>query len=183
MNPTDNPDLPNDESVDHDCVVRLMLAVGSTLQAVKRMHTPAADSDHGATVILSMLYRCGPMRPSDLAQLTTLDLSTVSRHARSMETAGHLARVADADDRRAHRLALTDTGIELVEEHWEQRMTYLTSRLTGWTRQEAWTLADLATRFALDISGTPVMSMPDGETARAVHRAALQGAAKQPLHA
>jgi DNA-binding MarR family transcriptional regulator len=180
MNSTDIPDPPGDEPVDHDCIVHLMLAVGSAIQAFKRTHTTAADSDHGAIAIITVLYRCGPVRPSDLAHLTTLDLSTVSRHARSMEAAGHLAKVADPDDRRAHRLALTDTGIELVEELWEQRLTRLSGRLRDWTRQDAQTFAELATRFALDISGTTAPSMPDPETVRVIHRAALQGAEPPP---
>jgi DNA-binding MarR family transcriptional regulator len=181
--PPDSPDAAGGADADHECIVNLMLAIGAALQAAKRPHPAAADADHGGTALVSVLYRCGPMRSSDLAQVTMLDLSTVSRHARALEDAGHVARVADPDDRRAHRLALTESGFALVEEHWNQRLAYLTSRLAAWSREDARTLAELAARFARDVSGAAPLAMPDGESARAAHRAALHGRAEQPLHA
>lgn len=181
--PLDTPDDHDGAPADHECIVNLMFSVGAAMQAVKRAHAPTADADHGATALISVLYRCGPMRSSDLAQVTMLDLSTVSRHARALEEAGHVARAADPDDRRAHRLALTETGLALVEEHWNQRLAYLSSRLSGWSREDARSLAALVGRFARDVAGAAPPEMPDTESARAAHRAALRGDADQPLPA
>jgi len=163
-----------DEKLSQDELVAVVAAVGAALHGLKKMHTAdQGEIDHGASIVLGVLYRHGPKRPSDIAQLTGLDLSTVSRHARSQEDAGRVAKVADPADRRAHRLALTEAGIERVDEMWQRRLARLTEYIGHWSPEDARTLTVLAERLAGDLGQQLPIEMPDPDQVRATHRAAL----------
>jgi DNA-binding MarR family transcriptional regulator len=120
-----------------------------------------------------VLYRRGPSRPSEIAQHTNLDLSTVSRHARFQEDAGRLVKVADPADRRAHRLALTEAGIEHVDQLWRHRIERLETAVGHWSSEDARTLSVLAERLAGDLGLNTPITMPDPDAVRATHQAAL----------
>jgi len=150
----------------------LMQAIGGLVQALRNMK-PGNEIDNGARAIISVLYRCGPMRPSDLAGACILDVSTVSRHARQMEAEGLLAKIADPEDRRAHRVALTDAGITRVETIWNDRMSVLEQKLAGWSEAELGLLAQLSRRFCADVGFSGELTVPDPDEVRATHLAAL----------
>jgi DNA-binding MarR family transcriptional regulator len=156
-----------------DDVVAFMCAVGAALHAMKKMHTEQAEIDHGAAIVLSVLYRSGPKRPSDIAQLTGLDLSTVSRHARFQEDAGRVVKVADPVDRRAHRLALTSAGIAHVDQMWNNRIDRLGELIKHWSVEDARTLTALTERLIGDLGQKVPLEMPDPELVRATHAAAI----------
>ena len=161
-----------DHADDPSGIAELLQAVGSMVQALRMMKT-AGENDHGARVIISMLYRCGPMRPSDLAGTCMLDVSTVSRHARQMEIEGLLAKIADPEDRRAHRLALTSEGIDRVEAMWNERLSVLEQKLAGWSEPDVSNLVRLSRRFCADIGVTEHFTVPSSSDVRATHLAAL----------
>lgn len=154
-------------------VVGVLTAVGSVIHELKRVHAEHEGIDHGAAVILGALYRCGPQRPSELARLTSLDMSTVSRYARSLEDAGRVVKVADPADGRAHRLALTDDGIEHMQGLWRIRVERLMGLIGHWSAKDAATLSTLANRLAEDLGRQWTPTMPDPEDVRATHRAAI----------
>ena len=162
---TDRTDGPSDIS-------ELLQAVGGLVQALRSMKSPG-ESDHGARAILSVLYRCGPVRPSDLAGACTLDISTVSRHARQLESEQLVAKIADPEDRRAHRLALTETGIEKIEAIWDERMSLLEQKLSGWTGPDVADLVRLSRRFCADLGLPEQLTVPSPGEVREVHLAAL----------
>ena len=163
-----------DQQLSQDDLVAVISAIGAAMHGVKRLYTEDAEEiDHGATIILALLYRHGPKRPSDLAQLAALDLSTVSRHARLQEEAGRVAKVADPVDRRAHRLALTEAGIERFNELWRRRIDRLAEVIGHWTPEDARTLTVLAERLAGDLGQKVPFELPDPDQVRAIHRAAL----------
>jgi DNA-binding MarR family transcriptional regulator len=159
--------------VSRDDAVAFMSAVGTVLHALKKMHTEQDELDHGASVVLSVLYRLGPKRPSDIAQAAGLDLSTVSRHARFQEEAGRVVKVADPFDRRAHRLALTADGVEHIHQMWNRRLDLLTELIGHWSAEDVRTLTSLAERLAGDLGQKSVLEYPDPELVRATHEAAI----------
>lgn len=55
---------------------------------------------------------------SELADLATIDRTTLTRTVDRMQEAGWLARLADAEDMRVTRLALTASGKKLFERIW-----------------------------------------------------------------
>jgi DNA-binding MarR family transcriptional regulator len=156
-----------------DDTVAFMSAVGTVLHALKKMHNEQDEFDHGASVVLSVLYRLGPKRPSDIAQAAGLDLSTVSRHARFQEEAGRVLKVADPFDRRAHRLALTADGVEHIAQMWNRRLDRLTELVGHWSAEDVRTLTSLTERLAGDLGQKAVLDFPDPEHVRATHAAAI----------
>jgi DNA-binding MarR family transcriptional regulator len=164
--------LSTDRTDDPSGIGELVQAVGRMVQALRTMKS-TGENDHGAHVIISVLYRSGPMRPSDLAGTCILDVSTVSRHARQMESEGLLAKIADPEDRRAHRLALTEAGIDKVEAIWAERMTVLEQKLAGWSKTDVADMVRLSRRFCADVGLTEPVSVPGPEEVRAIHLAAL----------
>jgi DNA-binding MarR family transcriptional regulator len=163
-----------DRELSQDELVAVIGAIGAALHGVKKLHTAEYEElDQGASIVLGVLYRHGPKRPSDIAQIAGLDLSTVSRHARFQEDAGRVAKVADPTDRRAHRLALTESGLSRVDEMWQRRISRLGQIIGHWSPEDAKTLTVLAERFASDLGQKTPIEMPDPDLARATHQAAL----------
>jgi DNA-binding MarR family transcriptional regulator len=154
-------------------LVALITSIGGAMHALKRFYTEPEEIDHGSSLVLGVLYRRGPSRPSEIAQHAGLDLSTVSRHARFQEEAGRLAKVADPTDRRAHRLALTESGLEHVDQMWRRRIERLGATVGHWSAEDARTLSVLAERLAADLGLKTPITMPDHEAVRATHQAAL----------
>jgi DNA-binding MarR family transcriptional regulator len=163
----------HDSTDDPTDITELVRAVGGMAQALRSMKAPGGESDHGARAILSALYRCGPARPSDLAGTCTLDISTVSRHARQLESEGLVAKIADTEDRRAHRLALTEPGLDAVEAMWHERMSVLERKLSSWTAPDVSELVRLSRRFCADVGVSELITVPSPSQVREVHLAAL----------
>lgn len=160
-------------TLSRDEVVSFLTAVGAMVHAVKKLHTEQEEIDHGAAIVLSVLYRNGPKRPSDIAQLAGLDLSTVSRHARFQEEAGRVVKVADPLDRRAHRLALTESGLEHMNHLWNRRIDRVGELIKHWSTEDARTLTALTERLAADLGQKLPLEMPDPDLVRKTHAAAI----------
>ncbi|MGW1737196.1 MarR family winged helix-turn-helix transcriptional regulator [Nocardia sp. NPDC001965] len=68
--------------------------------------------------VLAALRRAGEpfeLKPSALADTLMLSRAGMTGRLDRLESAGYVRRIADAGDRRAVRVALTDTGRELVD--------------------------------------------------------------------
>ena len=76
---------------------------GALYAVVLRLSRLPVDEpvDKAGLAVLHETRRLGMVRPSDLAAQMRLDLSTISRHLRSPEQQGMVARTADPDDARA----------------------------------------------------------------------------------
>lgn len=156
-----------------DDVVAFMCAIGASLHAMKKLHVEQEEIDHGAAIVISVLWRHGPKRPSDIAHIAGLDLSTVSRHARFQEEAGRVVKVADPVDRRAHRLALTDEGVAHMNHMWNRRIDRLRELIRHWSPEDARALTALTERLAADLGQKVPLELPDPELVRATHAAAI----------
>ena len=67
---------------------------------------------------LAALYARQRSTMSEIADLATIDRTTLTRTIDRMEEAGWLTRLADADDMRVTRLALTAAGRKMFERVW-----------------------------------------------------------------
>ena len=67
---------------------------------------------------LAALYARQKCTRSDLADLATIDRTTLTRTVDRMEDAGWLSRMADSDDMRVTRLELTAAGRRLFDRIW-----------------------------------------------------------------
>ena len=69
---------------------------------------------------LAALYGREKCTMSELAELATIDRTTLTRTIDRMEEAGWLARVADAADMRVTRLELSPAGRRMFERIWPE---------------------------------------------------------------
>lgn len=91
-----------------------LLLRGNRAHLYDRLTAGVAGVDGTTYPVLSGLARTGPTTASRLADLIGLDRTVTTRYATRLEEAGLVARAADADDRRATRLSLTDEGRHAV---------------------------------------------------------------------
>jgi DNA-binding MarR family transcriptional regulator len=67
---------------------------------------------------LAALYSRKRSTMSELADLATIDRTTLTRTVDRMQDAGWVARIADSDDMRVTRLEVTAAGRKLFERVW-----------------------------------------------------------------
>lgn len=132
----------------------LIEAIFDLVGALKRR---AGDRDDPATVFLLRHVRAStPLRISDLAAFSRLDVSTVSRHVKQLDDAGLLRRTEDPDDRRVSRLQITDRGQALLEEAMGARAARLDHDIADWSDDDRATLFALLSRLARSVNRQPL---------------------------
>jgi MarR family 2-MHQ and catechol resistance regulon transcriptional repressor len=123
------------------------------MQAKNRHRAMENTPEHGRVSVLFVLAKLGPMRASALAKEVALDLSTVSRHLRTLEEEGYIAKSADPDDKRAFQVGVTERGHDFVERFWCERATVIRGALSAWTADDVHALTKLLDRFVRDTEG------------------------------
>ena len=125
----------------------------ATIRVGRRMRQrlPGEELEFSLIALLKALAHRGALRLTDLAAVLDLDASTVSRHVRTLEERGLVARTTDPDDGRATRLALTDDGRERLEAGAARRRALIAELLEDWTPEDRETLRRLLTRLADDV--------------------------------
>jgi len=68
--------------------------------------------------VLAALYARQKCTMSELADLATIDRTTLTRTVDRMQDAGWLSRLSDSEDMRVTRLALTAAGRKLFDKIW-----------------------------------------------------------------
>ena len=111
----------------------------------------AGDLDFSTFILLKTVAHLGPMRLSALAAELDLDASTVSRHVKSLEDRGLLARTGDPDDGRAFRVALSDDGNARIEEAAAHRRELIGSLVGDWSDQDREDLRRLLHQIVLSL--------------------------------
>jgi DNA-binding MarR family transcriptional regulator len=117
-----------------------------------RRSLDTAGLDPAAVVVLASARRLCPARPSDIACDIRLDLSTVSRHLRNLERDGYVDRTSDPDDGRAHRVAPTAQGEDVLQSVIAARSAVVDGALSHWTTDDRRTLTRLLRRLADDLT-------------------------------
>jgi DNA-binding MarR family transcriptional regulator len=108
--------------------------------------------DPAALHVVHMVSEHGPLRLTALAEVATLDASTVSRHVQHLEATGYLARTPDPADRRATLIELTGSGQALLRQALAVRGRLLDDVLAGWAPADREALARLLSRLAEDMA-------------------------------
>jgi DNA-binding MarR family transcriptional regulator len=107
--------------------------------------------DPGAFPLLLMLVRCGPRRQGELAEMSMLDPSTVSRYVGQLARAGYVERRPDPKDGRAVQLAASDSGARVAREIGTRRQEAIMSALASWDPTDIATLVTLLARLNDDL--------------------------------
>ena len=104
---------------------------------------------------LSARRRCSM---SELANLTTIDRTTLSRTVDRMQQAGWLVRLSDSRDMRVTRLALTAAGEKLFTRIWPAVERLNRAAVAGLPQAAIemlhWTLESMKTNLDRDLAGS-----------------------------
>ena len=108
--------------------------------------------DKAGLAVVHEARRLGIFRPSDLAGQMRLDLSTISRHLRSLELQGMVQRIPDPDDARAQRISLTTRGCDVLTRLLNHRAAVIREAIAHWPEGDRRILRQLLRRLADDLS-------------------------------
>jgi DNA-binding MarR family transcriptional regulator len=108
--------------------------------------------DPSGAMVLSRLEELGPVRLSALAQVLSLDISTVSRQVPVLERQGWVTRERDPEDQRAQLFDLTAEGREVLMDVRLSRTEVLRRLLPDWTEKELSAFAAQLHRFNDDVT-------------------------------
>lgn len=103
--------------------------------------------DRAAYLLLVVLVRNGPLRPSALAEAVHSDPSTVSRQVTQLVRLGYVARTPDPEDGRASLVDATDRGRAVFEENRRTRNERLADLMAAWEPAERTELTRLLGRL------------------------------------
>ncbi|HEX4952167.1 MAG TPA: MarR family transcriptional regulator [Thermoanaerobaculia bacterium] len=91
---------------------------------------------------LSVVVFAGPISPGDLARAEQVTAPTMSHIVAALEREDLVARLPDAEDRRAQRLEATEKGRQVLEEGRQRRIRLLADRLAALTPEDQRLLAE-----------------------------------------
>ncbi|OIJ64614.1 MarR family winged helix-turn-helix transcriptional regulator [Streptomyces mangrovisoli] len=100
--------------------------------------------DRAAVALLRQIADSESLRPGELAQRLGVEASHVTRTVQQLQRGGYVNRVPDPDDRRAHRVELTDAGRRAVDQVRDAGARGMQLALSAWSPDE---LSHLATLF------------------------------------
>jgi DNA-binding MarR family transcriptional regulator len=144
-------------------LVRAIYRLGAVRREIAH-HALAELGSQGFTA-LSIVYSEGPVRISDVAAHLGIDLSVASRQVAALEAAGYVRRETDPDDRRVHRVAVTDAGTRVLGESHRRMVDAFATALAGWSEGEIAALAGGLNRLRDDFA-RGAETEPREETAR-----------------
>lgn len=105
--------------------------------------------------VLAALYAEGPSRLGDLASLTSIEISTLSRLVGRLTRSGHVDRARDDSDRRALRIQLARKGRSVVAAIVPIAHEYECIALSGFAAAEAEHLRVMLARVFLNLDALP----------------------------
>src|SRR5688572_24556097 len=100
---------------------------------------------------LAALYSRKQSTMSELAELATIDRTTLTRTVDRMQDAGWLERLSDQEDMRVTRLALTATGRKMFERIWPQAQRLNELALEGLPKAEIESLKKVLERMRANL--------------------------------
>ena len=133
-----------------DELVRSLYRLGLVQREIAR-HALAELGSQGFTA-LAIVHRHGPVRVSDIARRLSVDLSVASRQVAALVDAGHVHREPDDEDRRAHRISMTESGVSVLRESHRRMVEAFGDALASWSDDEVTALAEGLDRLREDFS-------------------------------
>ena len=108
--------------------------------------------ERSAYATLVWVAELGSARLTDVAEAVGMDISTVSRQIRALETLGLVSRRVDSSDQRAFHVALTEEGRATLDRTRRVRQESLRAMLADWSPDEVADLARLIGRLTVDMA-------------------------------
>ncbi|WP_299058236.1 MarR family transcriptional regulator [uncultured Nocardioides sp.] len=138
-------------------IVEALRLIGPLRREIARL-VPDEVGPGGLTalrVISETSAQGGAARVSDIAAAQHVGLPVASRQVRQLEDDGLVAREVSPDDRRAHRLSLTESGRALLTRVHADLIASIDTVLGDWDPADAVTLARLMARLHEGVSRLP----------------------------
>lgn len=130
------------------------IANGREAARIRAERSGVQISKPGIT-ILSALHARGPLRPTELAAHTRLELTLVSREVRRLVVDGYVASRADDTDGRAAIASLTDEGSAAFRSYRAATDDILAETFGTWAPTDLHQLAATLERMAEDFARPP----------------------------
>lgn len=135
-------------------LVRALYRLGIVQREIAR-HALAELGTQGFTA-LGIVHRYGPLRVSEIAQRLSVDLSVASRQVAALHEAGYVVREPDADDRRAHRVGITEAGHRVLAESHRRMVDAFADALRDWPEEDVVALARGLDRLREDFAAPAI---------------------------
>ncbi|MEN1883825.1 MarR family transcriptional regulator [Streptomyces mirabilis] len=131
-------------------LTRISYLTSRVRQHERLMAMAGLPLDRAAVALLRQVADSGSLRPSELANLLSVEASHVTRQVQQLEKTGYLTRVPDPNDRRAQRIELTPAGRDAVDRVREASCRGMSVALADWSPQDLEQLATLCHRLVDD---------------------------------
>ncbi|MFF2131430.1 MarR family winged helix-turn-helix transcriptional regulator [Streptomyces olivochromogenes] len=131
-------------------LTRISYLTSRVRQHERLMALAGLPLDRAAVALLRQVADSGSLRPSELANLLSVEASHVTRQVQQLEKTGYLTRVPDPNDRRAQRIELTPAGRDAVDRVREASCRGMSVALADWSPRDLEQLATLCHRLVDD---------------------------------
>lgn len=131
----------------YDFTALVSASARSARQHERIVRAAGAPITGAGLLALRAISRQQPVTASDVAHRLQVDLSTASRHVKSLEDLGFVRRAVDEHDRRVVWLELTPTGRRLLDRARDVALNDFDAALADWTQADRTRLAMLLDRF------------------------------------
>lgn len=139
-------------------LVMALFTVNSSLERARR-RIPQA----GRLSVLQLIAANPGVSPKAIAAELDLHPSSITRQVQALEEAGHVAVVANQEDRRSCRLTLTDAGREELNRLTQIGLGRFATFVAAWDAEEVRTLARLLWKLeASKVGGVQPEPHPGG---------------------
>jgi DNA-binding MarR family transcriptional regulator len=145
----DEPTGDSEATPSHQ-LLRSLMTVQGWFRETSRQVIPHHSG--ASLALLVLLEGQGPLRARELAEISRVDPSVISRQVAALVADGLVDRVADPDDRRAQLLSLSPEGATVLSRGRRAMLAVVEERLSGWDPDELRASADQLARLIADLS-------------------------------
>lgn len=120
-------------------------------QTYMKHKTESLNLGYGQYIFILYLLKCDGISQNDLAKILSLDKGTIARSLKKLEETGYIQRKTDPNDKRVHRVYITDAGRKIgpeIKEILRERKSIL---LDGFTEEEINLLSPLLSKMTHNI--------------------------------
>jgi DNA-binding MarR family transcriptional regulator len=122
-----------------EALVRQLYGLGAIRRHISQ-HALAELGTQGFTA-LGVIRTHGPLRVSQVADQLGVDLSVASRQVAALSAAGYVGRSADASDRRAQLISISDRGDRALADAHRRMVAAFGDALEDWPEPDVASLA------------------------------------------
>ncbi len=144
-------------------VERFTQTFGSMLRVTARIKSQFSNYqgvDFTGLRLLGHLKTSGPSRLSDLAEVLQVDPALITRQSHVLVDGGFAKRAINPADARGTLLEISESGIQLFENHCEVRNEFFENVFSDWSQDEINQFESSLERFTKALNEKSAAAMP-----------------------